>query len=773
MLVQGSATPKILIVSDFQRVHCKAEGAVLSQWLGEPLFNALKRAGIKADDWAICCLHDCYGDRKYGAPGAVSDESWTADMASFGQWLQSAGAGVNVVVPLGEHALAAVTGLKGIGKWHCSVVPSKAEYGGRKCLPLLHPDHVSRVWSDHVYLNAGCSKLSLEAGFPDFRIPKRNFLLSPPFKQTMEYLYDVVLKAPEVAIDWEFGRGQLNTLGFAVSPEEAIAIRALPGEYTPEQYYELFEAVRQIAEGQSAKIVQHSMIETEWLARYGIELRNVKHDTMWAMKFLHPELEKGLANVGRLYTSFPYWKDDNDDWNNIKDWRQHLEYNCKDTTGTFAAYLAQVTALRARGLDTLFYSFVMQFQPVIQEMCITGLRVDAAALHGVREGLLREQDNFLRIIEETSQGALQASTNSRSPKQVQTLLKALGMKLPTKKVKGKDNAQQTTDKKALVKLKRQYPDASVLPALIGISAANKRLSSYVDFEYDRSSERVHYTLDGCATEPGRWAGYNTSWGEGFNPQTVPKAIRRCFTADPGCVLVEVDLKSADSWCVALEAPEPKLIELLKSGADIHRYVAGKIFNKPPEIVSEFERQLGKKAGHAANYGTGPRTFAETCLVEMNHYLEEREAKRVLEAYFEVFPGIRRRQEAIKRTIYNTRKLTTPFGRERHFYGRADDSTFREAYAYSPPSTVSDIVNTLMLSLWRDRDAVGLAWDDGGRFLLQVHDSLLLQTTPERVPELAEYCRSLDWHPHIELPGGVLRIPVDVKQGLNWRSMESA
>jgi DNA polymerase I-like protein with 3'-5' exonuclease and polymerase domains len=747
VLFQGSPTPKVLFVSDFQRVHCKAEGRVFSEWLGAPLFNAIKRAGILEADYSMCC--------------DVSLEELKAWLAEHPE--------VTTLVPLGDAMLTMLTGLESITKWQCSVMQATAELSGRKCLPMFHPDHVSRVYADHFFLTVACQKLRKEMAFPDIRIPERKFLLNPPLKQTLEYLYGRVARSPVVAIDWEFGRGQLNCLGFAVSATEAIAIKCLPADYSPRDFHKLFAAIRTIAEGRVAKICQHAVVELTWLARYGIELQNVTHDTMWAMKFLHPELDKGLDNVGRLYTPYPYWKDDNDDWTNIRNWQQHLEYNCKDTTGTFAAYEHQSKALRDRGLDQLF-GWVMQFQPVIQEMCTTGLKVDAGAVERAREALVREHDNFQRIIESESLAALGKVINPRSPKQLQELLKALGMKLPTKRVKGKAHEQITTDKKALVKLKRKYPDSSILPALVGTSAVNKRLSSYIDFDYDREAGVVHFTLDGCSTENGRWASYKSSWGTGFNAQTVPKPVRSCFVAAPGCVLVQIDLKQADSRVVAWEAPEPKLMELLTSGADIHKYVASQIFKKPQELVNEFERQLGKKAGHAANYGTGPRTFAEACLVEMNHYLEEKEARYVLEGYFQTFPGIRKRQANIKQEVYNKRVLKTPFGRERHFYGRMDDSTFREAYAYSPPSTVADITNHLMLSLWRDRDYLGLAWDDGGRFLLQVHDSLLLQARPERVSELADYCRSLDWHPKIELPGGTLKIPVDVEFGPNWRNM---
>lgn len=741
MIFDGTGHAPILFVTDFQRTHCKAENKVFSEFLGAPLFSALKRAGLYRADYDFVSLEGSR-DILHTHPAKV-------------------------IVPLGENCLNLITGMKSISKWHISFIPATAEYGQRLCLPMYHPEHVMKFWQDHVYYQFGCHKLKDMPG-----IPERKFILNPSLQQTLAYLRDTVATAPAIAIDFEFGQGQLNTVGFAISPTEAIAIKTLPDDYTPEEYHALFMAIGNIMESNIPKIVQHAAIEVTWAARYGIQINNVVWDTMWAMKFLYPELEKGLDNVGRVFTPYPYWKDDNDSWTNIRDWQRHLEYNCKDTTATFCAYLSQQKTLDSRKLLPLFENFLMKFQPVIQEMCVTGLNINPATIMRMKEELDREHINFMKIIDQECQEHLNKTINPKSPKQLKEALVAMGMKLPTKRVKGKADEQTSTDKKALVKLRRKYPEAQILPALIGLSATNKKLSSYVNFEFERETNKVHYTLDGCGTETGRWAGFGSAWGNGFNPQTVPKNVRRCFVADPGTVLVQIDLQQAESRYVAWDGPDAKLMDLITAGHDVHRYFGGKIFNKEASMITYLERQLAKKAGHAKNYDTGPRTFAEMCLVEMNYYVEEHEAKKILDAYDNEFPGVKRRKQNIKQQVYQQRMLRTPLGRERHFFGRMDDSTFREAYAYCPQSTIPDITNHLMLALWEQRDSIGLSYEDGGRFLLQVHDSLLLQCQKSRMEEIAGFAKDLKaWHPDIILPGGRLLIPVDVEFGNDWKNME--
>lgn len=768
-MIEGSLTSPILFITDFQRVDCAAEGKPMGGGLRQLLDSAIRRAGLEMHNYAVACIHPrtpAGGKDLYRFTAAEREQ----DLATFKELLAQHQA--NVIVLLGDYALEQLAGLTSITKWQSSVVQLKAEYGGRKAIPAYHPEHLQKMFSDSAFLTLACQKARQEMTTPQSQIPQRSFLLSPSFKETMQYLDDVVAPAPLIALDYEFSGGLINTVGFAVSAREAIAIKTLPDNYSPEEFHKLWLRIAGLCESDQPKVVQHFITEASWSARYGFELNGVVHDTMWAMKFLHPEFDKGLDNVGRMYTPFPYWKDDNDDWSQIRDWQRHLDYNCKDTTGTFAAYEAQIIDLRDRGLLDLFQRYIMRFAPVIQEMCTVGLRLDVAARERLAEKLQREQENAMRILEMEFGGRLNRTVNPRSPKQLQAALKDLGLKLPTKHSKTTGQATETTDKKALVKLRRKYPNEPVLPSLIQLSATNKQLSSYVAFEYDQRCGRVHYTLDGCGTETGRWAGYNSGWGEGFNPQTVPKAVRNCFTADPGKRLVQIDLAQAESRYVAWEAPEPALMQMIQEGRDVHKYVASHIFKKPEEIINKQERQLGKKSGHATNYDVGPRTFAESCLVEMNYFIEEYEARRIIATYNTLFPGISRRKANIRAELIRARKLRTPIGRERHFYGRMDDSTFREAYAYCPQSVIPDITNHLMLKLWDERDYLGLNRADGNYFLLQVHDSLLLQCDPDRVQDIADLAHDLKaWHPRITLPGGELWIPVEVEVGERWGSME--
>jgi DNA polymerase I-like protein with 3'-5' exonuclease and polymerase domains len=241
------------------------------------------------------------------------------------------------------------------------------------------------------------------------------------------------------------------------------------------------------------------------------------------------------------------------------------------------------------------------------------------------------------------------------------------------------------------------------------------------------------------------------------------------------VFLQVDLKQAESRFVAYDSCDENLIgALTDESRDIHSEVAAEIFGcSVAQVRAEAKagdpskRQLGKKSGHGANYAMKETTFQESCLKELNLVLATTEAKRTLEAYHKLFPGIRRWHASLRATVYRERRLTNPFGRVRYFYGRMDDNTYREAYAYRPQSTVPDIANSLMLALCERRRAeLPDFW-----LHMQCHDSLTLSCAPSGVAPLADYMLDLSWHPHLELPAGPLRIPVSVESGRVLGEME--
>lgn len=674
----------------------------------------------------------------------------------------------SVVLALGERCLQATTGKQGIDKWQASILGS--------IIPCYDIRRLNKEFSLQVWISLSCQKAAqlFKEGKKE---QKYVFHLNPPLEETLALLRGPYSSAQNLSVDIETGRGQINTVGFALSPNEGIAINVLPDRLGGSAYFELWSAIRDLVSGDQGKILQNFIYEDQYFSRYGVRLRNVIHDTMVCQKFLWPELEMGLHASGRLYADLPYWKDDGKNWNDIRDWRAHYEYNCKDTVGTYQVFLGQQKDLHSRGLTEFHQQYLTRLYAAVSEMCARGIPLSVTRLNSLRSSVLADYEGALGLFQ-SSPGA--QGVNPKSPKQLLTHLKSKGYAVPKRYDSKTKSYKESTDEKSLKKLRLKHPEDSSLDQLLKLSKLGKALSSYLNFTYDADC-RMRYSLNVCGTETGRWSGGTDPWDHGVNPQTVPAGnkginIRSVFEAPTGREFLEIDLRQAESRFVAYDSADLNLIQTLEDpGRDIHWEVALKILEslgKNAQTLSpaekKFWRQLGKKSGHGANYSMKEQTFIDSCLGEMNIILSKAEATKILEAYHELYPGIRRWHKSLRDELCQLRMLKTPLGRERYFYGRMDEATFREAYAYRPQSTIPDVMNHLMLHLMKLREAGRLEFS----LLLQCHDSILMELpegTSVSIKKEAELLRN--WHPRIMLAGGELLIPVEAKCGKIWGDLK--
>lgn len=662
----------------------------------------------------------------------------------------------DTIIPLDDQSLKALTGKSGIRKWHMSplTLPS-----GQKVMPCLSPSLVRREPHVSTLIELTLSKAFRFRGTPWKKYDYR-FITNPPVDEAIALLTQIK-SYPWLSIDIETGRGQINTFGVAWSDTEALALNVLPENYDERSFFLLWKGIADLLEGPAQKIMQNGVFERMNLARYGISINRFTHDTMCAMRLLWPEYEKGLDNVGRFYTDAPYWKDlgriaaeegKQKDWGDIRDWDTHYLYNQLDTSKTFEAAERQREDMRQRGLLTLHEQYVARLYDPMGEMAVRGVPIDA------RLQAVEAAEAELRLAD-LQASLTDPSVNLNSPKQKMTFLRGKGFRIPTKAGK------ETTDKLAVKKLRQKYPDDPDLPILLEVSERQKELSSYLRVR-TQPDGAVRYSFDPLSTETGRSAAKKDPWDGGLNIQTVPKGLRKLFRFPPSAyrTFVEIDLRQAESRFVAYDSCDETLIRMLEDGEDIHSYVAAEIYSKPPAEISKDERQLGKKSGHGANYDMGVTTFQDSCLKEMDLVIDKAMASRVLNAYHKLFPGIRRWHSRIRETVVRKRHLANPLGLERYFYGRMDDNTFREAYAYRPQSTIPMITNYLMFALAEERAAGRLNfW-----FHAQVHDSLVLSCPPTEVPRIAAFAYATEgWHPEIILPAGHLVIPTEVAAGPSW------
>ena len=726
----------LLIVLDEIRTSSPEHFGCLSGWQWEILRAKILRSGFDLDRVNILALSDA----------ALS-------------------ARASVTLPMGEKALRAFTDKRGIDKWVLSPLTGN---DGRKVIPSYGFDRLTKQFELGLYLDL-CLRRAYEEAVTDTytRAPER-FLLNPGFETTLEVLRRI-REEPEIAVDVETGYGQINTVGFAWSESDAIAINVLPDRFGDRTYFELWRAISDVLRSPGRKIFQNFIYDVSYFSAYGIAVEGEIFDTMWAMKVLWPELKSNLGNVGRIYTRRPYWKDDGKvtdeegkkkDWGNVRDWPRHYLYNCRDTTGTLEASRGQRADLVSRNLGD-FFNYVTRLAEPIREMCAVGMPLDLT----VREKLKSETEakiaNLTKAFQEKA-----GEVNPRSPKQVLSWLKSHKIDLPKKFDKEKGAYRDSTDSASLKKIRLKHPDVPGLSELQALKSLDKAFSSYIDFTV-RQDGRLSYSLNGCGTETLRFSGGKDPWDRGFNIQTIPReggvvSVKSMFVAPEGYSIIEADLKAAETWYVAYASVCPKLIEMLHAGADIHKHVALAILRalgKPESDYAKKWRDLGKKTGHGSNYMMKEGTFVENVFKDMDMILSKKEGAAMLEAYFTEFPEIRQWHSWIRRELYQKRKLVAPTGWERYFYGRPGDEMAREAVAWAPQHTVPWVINHMMFYLIEERKRGNLEF----QLITQVHDALYLLVKDDWVERVGRACSRIEeWHPRLVLPGGELKIPVELE-----------
>ncbi len=167
----------------------------------------------------------------------------------------------------------------------------------------------------------------------------------------------------------------------------------------------------------------------------------------------------------------------------------------------------------------------------------------------------------------------------------------------------------------------------------------------------------------------------------------------------------------------------------------------------------------RRQGHISitgnsNYGMGPHKFAQEAGVS------KREAQDLLNRYFQAYPGIKLWHLAVEHQLRTTRTFVTPLGRRRQFLDAWSEELVRQAYAFVPQSTVSDLLNLGLVAYHREGP---------GQIVLQIHDAIVVQVPPEQVDLATEAL-----HRHLTRPisihNRVCTIPVGIKTGPTWDAL---
>ncbi|MBE9592349.1 MAG: hypothetical protein IMF19_02605 [Proteobacteria bacterium] len=663
----------------------------------------------------------------------------------------------NVVIPLGNTALWALAGRKGIKHARGSVTSSTL-VPGQKILPTYHPQAVGYDWILATTVVMDLKKALYHSRFPGVPEDKRQLIIDPTKDQFIELCQRMLDEKHPVAVDIE-SWGHINRIGFSNSVSWAVTLGILRGKvplFPENAELEIWEWIAKVLT--ELPIIYHNAAFdlSVLFMNHGIPTPNLFMDTLVAAHILWPELPKSLEYVTSVLLDVPAWK--------------HLsekapgEYNALDALNTKCIAPIMEGLLKKRDLWETFQREMSWLEPACM-LQLQGLYVDMDK----KEQLLEETNEKLRGINQELLKEVGKEVNYNSPAQVKNLL-YIDLELPAQYKRRKSVREErkiTTDEEALKKLAKLHP---VPKLIIERRKSSKLISTFLDVSTSPES-RVHSSYNVAGTSlGGRWSSSKSiilPYGPG-NLQNIPEEARLFYTVPKGYVLLEADYIQAEAVVVAYLCLDTVLMKLFvdgfgmsaserAKGHDVHRYTAAFMFELPMEKITKEQRTIGKVIRHSNNYDAGPGVLAN----KLNIMLSQ--AKPLRKLYFQKNHLLPIWHKRVQSELRQDRTMVNLFGRKHRFLDRWSDNLFRSAYAFIPQSSVGEL---LSISLREIYDVYG----SDIKIALQLHDAIYSIVHHSEVMDVMKAKRKIMIK---EVPVGreVMKIDVDFKVGENWKEME--
>ena len=412
--------------------------------------------------------------------------------------------------------------------------------------------------------------------------------------------------------------------------------------------------------------------------------------------------------------------------------------------------------LRRHSLLDLFYNIEMPLLPVLMQMEIHGVALDADFLRDLNERLGEQ----IGALEKEIYDSVGHHFNINSTKQLGDILFG-ELKLPAGK-KNKTGYSVSAD--VIESLRGRHP---MVDHLLEYRQLTKLKSTYVDgllALMDPVTGRVHTTFSQTTASSGRLSSSNP------NLQNIPirtevgRQIRHAFIADPSYVLLTADYSQFELRILAHITHEPRLVEAFTKDEDIHTITASSLFGVPASQVTKDQRRLAKTVVYAVLYGQSAFGLAQITGMSNN------EAAEFIRRYHETFPHVKGYVES---TLHQARKqgyVNTLYGRKRFFpdmHGlpfSERQALEREAINMPIQGGNADLIKIAMIRIQHAIEQKHLKT----RMILQVHDELVFEVPVEELEKMRHLVKhEMEGVAKLDVP-----IKVEMKVGKNWYEAET-
>lgn len=473
-----------------------------------------------------------------------------------------------------------------------------------------------------------------------------------------------------------------------------------------------------------AKVGQHIKFDLNVLARHGVQVRGVRHDTMLQSYVLDAAgnrhdmdtlAEKYLGHRTIAFSDI-CGKGKNQLTFNQVEVQKAGEYSAEDADITLRLHHVLHPRLSATPeLRRVYDSIEMPLVPVLARMEQTGVGVDAKLLARISTELgermqTLQADAFREVGQEFNLG---------SPKQLQQILYEQ-MKLP---VLGKTpKGDPSTAEDVLEDLAVEHKLPRIILDWRSLSKLRSTYTETLPLQINPYTQRIHTSYHQAVAATGRLSSSDP------NLQNIPirtaegRRIRQAFVAAPGDALLSIDYSQIELRLMAHFSGDAKLVDAFHQGHDIHRATAAEVFGLALDAVSGEQRRAAKAINFGLIYGMSSFGLARQLGIPRG------EAQSYIDAFFQRYPGVKAFMEGTKEQARARGYVETHFGRRLYLPNihskNAALRQYAERTAINAPlqGTAADLIKLAMI----DVDAHLRSQHPDIRMIMQVHDELVFE-----------------------------------------------
>lgn len=406
--------------------------------------------------------------------------------------------------------------------------------------------------------------------------------------------------------------------------------------------------------------------------------------------------------------------------------------------------------LKDNELMKLYQEIEIPLTKTLSKMECNGVYINKQVLKDMEEEIMIKLD----LISKEIFNMTGTTFNLASPSQLgEVLFEHLG--LPHGK-KGKTGYSTAVD--VLKKLRNYHP---VIDKIMEYRMLSKLYTTYIIglMNTIMKDGKIHTIYNQTLTRTGRLSSIEP------NLQNIPtrtqygKLIRKAFIPSENSIIISADYSQIELRIFAHIADIKSLIEAFNNDLDIHTKTASDIFKVDVRAVTKEMRRIAKAVNFGIIYGISSYGLAE------NLEISPREAKEIIEAYFETYPGIKEYMDKTIKEAFEKGYVKTLFGRIRYIDELKNPNYIirnsGERMALNTPiqGTSADIIKKAMNEI----DQIFEEKHIKSKMILQVHDELIFDVLNEEVSIVTDIVKEVMENTFkLNVP-----LKVDIEKGSDW------